>query len=127
MTCPSRIAAGAPAHADPVDVAVGKRLRELRQLRGMTQQQIAEAVGVKFQQVQKYETGANRVSASRLWAFAQALGVGVETFFEACGPAPEEPVLSREELSLIAAYRGAVDVCQVAILNTARSLAGIVR
>jgi transcriptional regulator with XRE-family HTH domain len=48
----------------------------------MTQQRLAELVGIKFQQIQKYETGANRVSASRLWDIAEALGVDVSFFFE---------------------------------------------
>ena len=50
-----------------VDIHVGQRLRQRRWLVGMTQQGLAEMVGIKFQQIQKYETGANRVSASRLW------------------------------------------------------------
>ncbi len=60
-----------------VDVHVGKRIRQRRWLTGMTQQKLAELVGIKFQQIQKYETGANRVSASRLWDIADALGVPV--------------------------------------------------
>ncbi|WP_425043602.1 helix-turn-helix domain-containing protein [Primorskyibacter sp. S87] len=66
----------------PVDVHVGKRVRHRRWLIGMTQQQLAEQVGIKFQQIQKYETGANRVSASRLWDIADALDVPVSFFFE---------------------------------------------
>ena len=66
----------------PVDVHVGKRVKQLRWLKGMTQQQLAKKVGVKFQQVQKYETGANRVSASRLWQLCEALEVPVSFFFE---------------------------------------------
>ncbi|MGI3165165.1 helix-turn-helix domain-containing protein [Pseudooceanicola sp. 200-1SW] len=66
----------------PVDVHVGKRIRHRRWLVGMTQQQLAERVGIKFQQIQKYETGANRVSASRLWDIADALDVPVSFFFE---------------------------------------------
>jgi len=66
----------------PVDVHVGKRVRHRRWLTGMTQQQLAEQVGIKFQQIQKYETGANRVSASRLWDIADALDVPVSFFFE---------------------------------------------
>ena len=66
----------------PVDVHVGKRIRHRRWLVGMTQQQLAERVGIKFQQIQKYETGANRVSASRLWDIADALEVPVSFFFE---------------------------------------------
>ena len=65
-----------------VDVHVGKRIRQRRWLVGMTQQKLAEAVGIKFQQIQKYETGANRVSASRLWDIADALEVDVSFFFE---------------------------------------------
>ncbi len=68
--------------AHPVDVHVGKRVRHRRWLVGMTQQQLAEKVGIKFQQIQKYETGANRVSASRLWDIADALDVPVAFFFE---------------------------------------------
>ncbi|MDF1668744.1 MAG: helix-turn-helix transcriptional regulator [Roseovarius sp.] len=66
----------------PVDVHVGKRIRHRRWLVGMTQQQLAERVGIKFQQIQKYETGANRVSASRLWDIADALDVQISFFFE---------------------------------------------
>ncbi len=65
-----------------VDVHVGKRVRHRRWLVGMTQQQLAEQVGIKFQQIQKYETGANRISASRLWDIAEALEVPVSFFFE---------------------------------------------
>ena len=65
-----------------VDVHVGKRIRQRRWLVGMTQQKLAESVGIKFQQIQKYETGANRVSASRLWDIADALDVDVAFFFE---------------------------------------------
>lgn len=65
-----------------VDVHVGKRIRQRRWLVGMTQQKLAEAVGIKFQQIQKYETGANRVSASRLWDIADVLDVDISFFFE---------------------------------------------
>lgn len=68
------------AHA--VDVHVGKRIRHRRWMNGTTQQQLADAVGIKFQQIQKYETGMNRVSASRLWDIAHALDVPVTFFFE---------------------------------------------
>ena len=56
----------------------------------MTQQQLAESVGIKFQQIQKYETGANRVSASRLWDIADALDVEVSFFFEGLDNESEE-------------------------------------
>jgi transcriptional regulator with XRE-family HTH domain len=66
----------------PVDAHVGKRVRHRRWMVGMTQQQLADRVGIKFQQIQKYETGMNRVSASRLWDMAEVLGVGIAFFFE---------------------------------------------
>ena len=65
----------------PVDVHVGKRVRHRRWMVGMTQQQLGDIVGIKFQQIQKYETGMNRISASRLWDIARALEVPVERFF----------------------------------------------
>ena len=66
----------------PVDVHVGKRIRHRRWMVGMTQQQLADSVGIKFQQIQKYETGMNRISASRLWDISDALGVPISFFFE---------------------------------------------
>lgn len=66
----------------PVDVHVGKRIRHRRWMLGMTQQQLGDAVGIKFQQIQKYETGMNRVSASRLWDIGQALDASISFFFE---------------------------------------------
>ena len=66
----------------PVDAHVGKKIRHRRWLAGMTQQQLAQHVGIKFQQIQKYETGANRVSASRLWDISETLDVPVSLFFE---------------------------------------------
>ena len=66
----------------PVDVHVGKRVRHRRWMVGMTQQQLGEAVGIKFQQIQKYETGMNRVSASRLWDIATVMSVPISFFFE---------------------------------------------
>ena len=66
----------------PVDVHVGKRIRHRRWLVGMTQQQLAESVGIKFQQIQKYECGANRMTSSRLYDLAKALNVAVQYFFD---------------------------------------------
>ncbi len=65
-----------------IDVLVGKRIRARRHAMGISQTELGDAIGVKFQQIQKYETGANRVSASRLWAVAEKLGVDVVYFFE---------------------------------------------
>jgi transcriptional regulator with XRE-family HTH domain len=71
----------------PVDVHVGKRIRQRRWMIGMTQQQLADQVGIKFQQIQKYETGMNRVSASRLWDIADAVDVPISFFFDGLGEA----------------------------------------
>jgi transcriptional regulator with XRE-family HTH domain len=65
-----------------IDRHLGKRLRQRRRTLGLTQQQIAEAVGVRFQQIQKYECGANRISAARLWLLAKALEAPVGAFFD---------------------------------------------
>ena len=68
--------------ATDVDIYVGKRLRRRRRLLGMTQQDLANEVGVRFQQIQKYECGANRITASRLFDLANALTVNVNYFFD---------------------------------------------
>ncbi|HZS84925.1 MAG TPA: helix-turn-helix domain-containing protein [Stellaceae bacterium] len=67
---------------DPVDIHVGKQLRYLRISRRMSQERLGAMVDLTFQQIQKYEKGTNRVSASVLYRLAQALGVPVSTFFE---------------------------------------------
>lgn len=95
----------------PVDAHVGKRIRHRRWMIGMTQQQLADRVGIKFQQIQKYETGMNRVSASRLWDIADALGVSIAFFFEGLDasrdakPAVEGDILAdKEALELVRSY-----------------------
>ena len=65
-----------------VDRFVGKQIRARRMERGKSQTDLAEAIGVRFQQIQKYESGVNRVSASRLWAIADTLETPVEYFFD---------------------------------------------
>jgi len=97
----------------PVDVHVGKRIRHRRWMVGMTQQQLAEKVGIKFQQIQKYETGMNRVSASRLWDISDALSVPVSFFFEgltpheeteSAGSLPADILGDKEALELVRSY-----------------------
>ena len=97
----------------PVDIHVGKRIRHRRWLTGMTQQQLAEKVGIKFQQIQKYETGMNRVSASRLWDISDTLGVPVSFFFEGLTPSenaeddtgiPSDILANKEALELVRSY-----------------------
>lgn len=66
----------------PVDIHVGKRLRLRRTILGMSQEALGSAIGITFQQVQKYERGSNRMGSSRLYEFAKLLGVPVGYFFE---------------------------------------------
>ena len=65
-----------------VDIHVGRRLRQLRTLRGLSQEKLGEAIGLTFQQVQKYERGVNRIGASRLFDISKVLGVEIADFFE---------------------------------------------
>ena len=65
----------------PVDVHVGKRIKEIRKSKGMRQRELGKATGVRFQQIQKYEDALNRVSASRLFLICETLGVTVAELF----------------------------------------------
>ena len=67
---------------NPIDVHVGSRVRLRRMLVGMSQEKLGEMLGLTFQQIQKYEKGANRIGASRLYQIAQILGVAVQFFFD---------------------------------------------
>ncbi len=71
---------------NPVDVHVGQRIRARRKALGVSQERLAGELGLTFQQVQKYERGANRVSASKLWEIARALGSDLSSFFEGLNP-----------------------------------------
>lgn len=82
---------------NPIDVHVGKRIRMRRQFLGMNQATLARQLGVTFQQVQKYEGGANRVSASRLAEVARILDVPVPHFFADLPAKRNEPVARRKE------------------------------
>ncbi len=87
------------ARAQDIDRHVGARMRERRIMLGLTQQQMAELIGVTYQQAHKYEKGINRIAAGRLWTIAQALGVDVAYFFEGLGedrrfkPTPQQRML----------------------------------
>jgi len=70
------------AQARSVDIHVGRRIRDRRSEQGLNQKEVARALGVTFQQVQKYESGTNRVSASRLFDLSQILEVQIQHFFE---------------------------------------------
>ena len=100
----------------PTDIAVGRRVRQRRVLLGMSQEKLAEALGLTFQQVQKYENGANRVSASRLLDISNVLGVPVSFFFEEVaektsddGERGRGQLVKRETLELVRAYYGIRD------------------
>jgi transcriptional regulator with XRE-family HTH domain len=67
---------------DPIDIHVGSRVRMLRNLLGMSQTELGDAAGVSFQQLQKYEKGANRISASKLFEISKALEAPVSFFFD---------------------------------------------
>ena len=112
---------------DAVDAHVGKRIRHRRWTIGMTQQQLADAVGIKFQQIQKYETGMNRVSASRLWDIANAMEVPVSFFFEGMGEenptsAEVDLLADKEALQLVRAYYAMPEAQRRQIFELARVL-----
>ncbi|HEY1751918.1 MAG TPA: helix-turn-helix transcriptional regulator [Caulobacteraceae bacterium] len=90
--------------SDEIDFHLGKRMRRRRRLLGLTQQQLANACGVRFQQIQKYECGANRVSAARLWLIAGALEVPVGYFFDGLAEQPEMTA-ARDQADVIHTYR----------------------
>lgn len=115
-----RTASGKP---NPVDIHVGARIRLRRTLLGMSQEKLGEAIGLTFQQVQKYERGANRVGASRLYDLSRVLEVPVSFFFddmpeevssisvherremsESPDPFDNDPMNRRETLELVRAY-----------------------
>lgn len=103
----SRPAGREPASfADPVDVAVGARIRLLRKLRGLSQQALADAAGVTFQQIQKYERGANRVSASMLARIATTLNTPISELFGEVSPASG----AIDEVAVLLAQPGALEL-----------------
>ena len=106
---------------NPVDVRVGSRVRLRRNMLGLSQEKLGEAIGLTFQQVQKYERGANRIGASRLYELSQVLDVPVAFFFDDTDPvrAPaipagfaeppaeafeSDPLRRRETVELVEAY-----------------------
>ena len=123
--------------AHPVVVHVGKRIRHRRWLVGVTQQQLAEKVGIKFQQIQKYETGANRVSASRLWDIAESLDVDVSFFFSGIdsvdeetesavqSPVPSDILNDKEALDLVRSYYSIPEEQRRRLFDLARVLSDV--
>ena len=120
-----------------IDLYVGKRLRRRRRLLGLTQQSLAEQVGIRFQQIQKYECGANRVSSARLFELSEALSVPIQYFYEGLSDAnrqaqgPEQPeiiaadILSKKEtMDLVRAYYSMGEGPRKHLLDLAKSLEG---
>ena len=83
-----------PKATSPIDIHVGNRLRKRRRMLGMSQEKLARAFGLTFQQIQKYEKGVNRMGASRLQQAADLLGVAVPFFFEGADDGPYKDALS---------------------------------
>ena len=122
--------------ANDIDLHLGKRLRRRRRLLGLTQQQVANAVGIRFQQIQKYECGANRISAARLWELSEALEVPVSYFYDGLAEArdraeanPEQQrgdgmMARKETMDLIRAYYQLGERPRRRLLDLAKSLNG---
>lgn len=116
---------------EPVDVKVGGNIRLLRQKRNISQTELADKIGVTFQQVQKYEKGTNRVSASRLVQIAGVFGVPVATLFDGVENSPGDgdapaalPVFSREAFMLVRDFESISDPdVKLTIRGLVRSIA----
>lgn len=123
-----------PMNAEDIDVSVGRRLRDRRTLLGLSQSALAQSVGLTFQQIQKYERGANRISASRLYQFSCLLDVDIDYFFgtilniddcdDLMPEGTDDPARMREVLTLVRAYYSIdnADVCQ-SVFELAKALA----
>ena len=117
-----------------IDLHLGRRLRSRRRLLGLTQQQLAIVVGVRFQQIQKYECGEDRISASRLWGLSEALKASVDYFYEGLEPSRHtwlgagddgaETHAQEEALDLVRSYRQLPEQPRRALLKLAKSLSG---
>src|SRR3954452_6819273 len=110
--------------AQDADRHVGAKLRERRIMLGMTQQQLAELVGITYQQAHKYEKGLNRIAAGRLHALARALGVEPGYFFEGLGEPARPTAQQRLLLELGRSFAALPRRQQEALADMARALAG---
>jgi transcriptional regulator with XRE-family HTH domain len=104
-------------HPNPIDVHVGSRVRLRRTLLGLSQEKLGEAIGLTFQQVQKYERGTNRIGASRLWELSAVLEVPIQFFFGEMAPetltqmsriTARQPPVDLEDASSAAAAAGPI-------------------
>ena len=96
--------------AGSLDEHIGLRLRQRRALLGMTQEKLAEAVGITFQQVQKYENGANRISAGRLYEFSNILDIPVDYFYDGAKEGKKAAIGMADNDQ--ASFKGADDVME---------------
>ena len=140
------IPAGRPGVPNPIDIHVGARVRLRRSILGMSQEKLGEMLGLTFQQIQKYERGANRIGASRLYDISRVLDVPVQFFFDdmpdivseqsprlraGLAEAPQssydadnDPMKKRETLELVRAYYRITDTgIRKNILDLCRSMA----
>ncbi|HEX7884369.1 MAG TPA: helix-turn-helix transcriptional regulator [Phenylobacterium sp.] len=121
---------------DEIDIHLGRRLRRRRRLLGLTQQELAQACGVRFQQIQKYECAANRMSAARLWQLAEVLEVPVSYFYEGLtrdqresldrgdSTSSTETMASKETQDLINAYYQLGERPRRRLLDLAKAMNG---
>ncbi len=111
----------------PIDITVGARIVSQRLVKRMTQTDLANSIGVSFQQVQKYERGSNRVSASRLWRISEALNVPMTYFFDGvttdAGAPREERPMTPWARELMALEKNLPASARKLVLNMARQLA----
>jgi transcriptional regulator with XRE-family HTH domain len=115
-----------------IDLHIGQRLRERRRSLGLGQPEVADAVGVRFQQIQKYECGEDRISASRLWRLCMVLKTPVSYFYEGLEltsrtrdfEALDECDARREALDLARVYQELDDLPRKALLDLAKTLSG---
>ena len=107
----------------PIDASVGSQVRTLRRQRGLTQTQLGDVLGLTFQQIQKYERGTNRISASKLAMLADALKVPVNVFFEECGSGNVSAGESDEIKQLVSSFEGMREPIQSDFLRMVKSIA----
>lgn len=113
-------------NAADVDRHVGERIRRRRVMLGLTQEQLGESLGISYQQIQKYETGANRVSAGRLFKISQILELNVSALFDGLGEKIDEDIgsASRHVIELVRSFSKIKDdKIRASVMSLVRSLA----
>lgn len=123
-----------PRNPKEIDIAVGKKLKFYRKFRGLSQDSLGQALGITFQQIQKYENGTNRISAGRLYMMSQILGIEIDWLFADIDVQlnaltkfnlPSDVMERPETVELIRYYYGLKnDDVRLKMLHTLRALAG---